>query len=426
MAVLSKEQIETWVREEAWPTDSYDIVSLEPSSTQARRIALLRPLLPDWFWEGEEGAAILSIGTGKAHIERKFWRKFRKIYCIDPADQTRLSLDYFPIANAAYLARSLFGVSHRTTAKYGWLGSSIHYLFGEFHGWEFMHKLAMMISDVLVVDAAVFEGESAQGQRLLNDIWANEGEAFEKYRRAQFSYASFRKCIDSMWEVVGDWSTPWIDERRTLMLRRKLPPAIQRSQLEQLQLVKASAHGSVYHTGEGYFKEISGVGSLLVYDAVSQVMGWESMVCWRVYDGDRLVGLVTRDYGDELPIRAETSEQLHLALLSWLLPLGLLPADVARQNIRICDGRPILIDIDLRAVPELDAHTALWTTGNIYKQYADLPRYLVTPEKLRGPRPDHVFIRSNAHEPVVSAAHAETNGAEVASPIDAVQPAPSL
>jgi hypothetical protein len=54
----------------------------------------------------------------------------------------------------------------------------------------------------------------------------------------------------------------------------------------------------------------------------------------------------------------------------------LLPADVARENTRIRGGRPVLIDIDLRALGEIDAQTAVWMATNVYKQYKEHPRLL--------------------------------------------------
>src|SRR5207245_10315073 len=123
---------------------------------------------PEWFWEGEKGSSILSIGAGKGYFERKFWNKFDKTYVIDPSERTQRSLEYFPISNAQFITRSLFDAPLRLTPTptYCWLGSCIHYIFAEFYGWAFLQKLAMMVSDTLLIDAGVFDADAPQGQYL--------------------------------------------------------------------------------------------------------------------------------------------------------------------------------------------------------------------------------------------------------------------
>ncbi len=390
MAHYDKEEIREWLKnQELWPTDAYDVESLNPCPVLEKREKMLKEILPGWLWEGEQGSTILSIGTGKGYFERKYWGKFDKIYIIDRSDKTRLSLQYFPIPNAEYLGESLFhviwGYRPKVVLKYGWLGASIHYLFGEFHGWEFMKKIAMMVSDTLVIDAGVFDADTPQGRYLL-EKWRSEGshdkEPYERYRRSQFSYACFRESIEGLWDVVSEWSTPAIEGRRTLVLKRILPPALQKSQLGGLELIvsreKRVENWAVYRTSMGIYKETPNITQLLLYDMVSKVMGWEGMVQWTVYDGDRFSGFVVRDYGDEPPdaFTPSISETMFLSLLSWSLPLGLLPADVARENIRMHDGGPVWIDIRFANLRKLDARAALWITTSTYKQYGRIPSYI--------------------------------------------------
>ena len=216
---LTKEAIRQWLQDpDQWPNDSYDLATMQPSDTQLRREEGLRKILPAWCWTGEPGAAMLTIGTGKAYLERKYWSNFDRLYVIDPSEQTRAALEFFPQPNVQYLGASLFnqGVHHQPVAKYAWFGASIHYLFGEFHGWEFMHKLAMMVSDTVVVDAGVFDADTRHGKVFL-ESWQGD-EAFEIHRRAQFSYAAFCETIAGLWEISGEWPTPWIDGRRTLVM----------------------------------------------------------------------------------------------------------------------------------------------------------------------------------------------------------------
>ncbi|HEY5914476.1 MAG TPA: hypothetical protein VJA21_28130 [Verrucomicrobiae bacterium] len=372
--VLSKEEIKRWLMDAGqWPNDSYDIESLKPSSIQQRREETLRSLLPTWCWSGEAGSTVLSIGCGKAYWERKLWTPFEKVYIIDPSENTRLSLSYFPIPNAEFLGTTLFDqhIYLKHTPKYGWFGASIHYLFGEFYGWEFMFKLGMMISDSIIIDAGVFDPDTRHGKVFL-DGWKGE-EAFEIYRRSQFSYARFLERIAGIWEVQAEWPTPWIDGRRTLVLKRSLPPVIQKAELGTLELVKTTPYWSVYRTPIGYYKESPSLPLLLSYDVVSKVMGWTDMLRWRVYDGERYCGFVTKDLGEVAPNTAAVSERMHLSLASWLIPLGLVPGDVARQNIRLCGGSPIWMDIDVRPLKHLDARVAAWIVTNAYKQYEKVP-----------------------------------------------------
>lgn len=371
------EEIRSWLSDPSqWPNDSYDIDSLQPSSVQENRDKLLMPYLPAWFWDGEEGQSILTIGSGKGYYERRYWGNFERVFVVDPSDKTRLSFHYFPARNVSYLGPTLFKVSPyvELTPKYGWLGACIHYLFGEFHGWEFMRKLAMIVSDTLIVDAGIFEPDTRHGSVML-DSWQGD-EIFEMYRRGQFSFDSFRKAIEGLWEVKWAAPTPWIDGRTSLILKRVLPPSIQKSDLGEMELVKRTDYSTVYRTSDGYYKEAPQVSRLLVYDTVSKVMGWDGLVQRKVYDGDRYVGFTTRDCGKEMPSDSAASEELFLGLSSWLLPLGLIPADVARQNVRVCDGRPVWIDIDLRDLQDLDARMALWVITNIYKQYGNVPDYI--------------------------------------------------
>ncbi len=77
--------------------DAFDLDSLTPCAALGRREELLRPLLPEWFWEGPYGTTALSIGTGRGYFERKHWSRFDHIYVIDPADRTRLWQRYFKV-----------------------------------------------------------------------------------------------------------------------------------------------------------------------------------------------------------------------------------------------------------------------------------------------------------------------------------------
>ncbi|MGB7622988.1 MAG: hypothetical protein WBN92_11620, partial [Terriglobia bacterium] len=189
----------------------------------------------------------------------------------------------------------------------------------------------------------------------------------------------FMESIKGLWEVVSELETPWIaDGRRTLVLKRILPPPIQKSQLGNLELVikrenKWRDNWTIYKTREGYYKETSHITPLLVYSTVSKVMRWEDMVRWVVYDGDLFSGFVVKDYGETPPGMPAISEELYVSVLNWSLPLGFLPADVARSNIRIHQGVPIWIDIEFAALNELDAFLALWSVTNTYKQYDVIP-----------------------------------------------------
>jgi hypothetical protein len=375
---MTPDEVKAWLRnQDEWPTaDSFDLDSLEPRPALAAREASLRDIAPGWFWQGEPGAELLTIGAGKGYFERKYWDRFNRVFVIDPSEKTRLSFDYFPVRNVSYLGGSLFDLSCRLgpVPKYGWLGASIHYVFGEFLGWGFMHKLAMMVSDTLLVDGGVFDADTPLGRHLLAN-W-EDADPIDEYRRSQFSFACFQEAIRGLWRVEVERASGWIGEgRRTLVLKRILPPTIQRSQLELKELVAQRAGWAVYRCNEGYYKQSAGMSPMLVHDTVSKLMGWPEMVRFSVYDGDRFCGFVVHDYGEELPEAASVSEKLHLMLWNWLLPLGLMPADVARRNIRIRDGRPVWIDLEVAGLRELPARGALWVATNMYKDYPEVPDY---------------------------------------------------
>ena len=381
----SAEEIREWLRNhEAWPTaDSYDPDTMFPCAVLSEREQALREQVPEWFWEGAEGASILSIGTGKGYFERKYWKSFDKIYVVDPSDSTHRSLKTLPAPNCEFLGYSLFDVPVHLNVvpRYGWMGASSHYLFGEFYGWSYMQKIAMMVSDTLVIDGGVFDSDTAQGQYLLS-LWRSEevvgNEPFENNRRLHFNYQSFLNQTSSLWQVVSARSSPWIEGRHTLVLKRKLPPVIQKSALGKMELLfdrqdKPTDNWKIYRTDFGYYKESFHSGSLLIYDVVSKVMGWTRMIPFIVYDQDHYCGFVVKDYGDHRPELAEVSERLFLNLLNWSLPLGLMPADVARDNIRIHDGCPVWIDIMLAGLREYTAFLAIWSATCTYKQYDQIP-----------------------------------------------------
>lgn len=387
---MTPEEVRQWIEsEETWPTaDSYDLSDLEPRPVLRRREEMLRPLVPDWFWRGEKGVSILSVGLGKGYFERKYWGDFDEVFIVEPSEKSRVALEHFPGENLQLLGQSLFDVSWRhrrdSVPKYGWLGACAHYLFREFYGWEFMAKLAMLVSDTLVLDATVIDGDGPQG-RFLADLWRNEEhhghEPFELHRRSEMSYEAFRRSIDPFWSVETETATPWIEDgRRNLVLKRRLPPSIQLDTLEIGEPV-VKAHGfesASYRTALGYFKASRSMASVLVYDVVSKVMGWDDLVTAVVYDGEEYAGFLMKDCGDVMPSldAPHVSERLHLGVINWTLPLGLVPADVARENIRVVDGRDLWIDIDLVGVRELNSRDALWVATNMYKQYAVVPPYV--------------------------------------------------
>jgi len=384
---LSPEHLRWWVQTEKPGAvfDAYDLETLTPTATLAAREAALRPILPGWFWGGEPGSRLLSVGPGRAYFERKHGRGFETIYAVEMTERGRFALQLLPMPNCELLGASLFEVSwrHRVTpmARYGWFNACIHELFREFHGWEFMWKLAMLVSDTVVIDGGIFDAGLPRGRALLEGWRAEEphgGEPFEVRRAAEFSFAGFLRSLGRMWEVVSDVPSPWADgEARTVVVKRLLPPRVPLSEIGVGdRVVKAhDFQSSVYRNELGYYKRSDSIGTLLMYDAVSKVMGWDDMVRCSVYDGDDFCGFVVKDFGDRLPdVRdPRPSEQLFIALARWTLPLGLLPADVARENIRMIGDRPVWIDIDLVGLREIDTRTALWLAANIYKEYESGP-----------------------------------------------------
>lgn len=390
------EAIRAWIANPtAWPSaDSYDLDTLVPCPTLARREAALRDRLPEWFWGNGPSARILSIGTGKAYFERKYWQQHEKIYVIDPSESTALGLTHFPLPNAEWLGTSLYDAPFHfdRPPQHAWLGASVHYLFGEFHGWHFMQRLAMMVSETLVIDAGVFDADSPQGKFLLENLWSGT-DPCQLYRHESFSFAAFLEAIEPFWTVEAEWPTDWIDDgRRSLVLRRKLPARIERSELGPLEVVverqdKWRDNWTISRTPGGYYKEIDGMSSLLAYDAFSKMAGWPDLVQAQVYNEDRYVGFVVKDLGDEMPDDPAVCEALLVQALVLALPLGLMPADLARGNIRMHEGRPVWIDIFFIHLREMDPFLALWTVTSLYKQYSTVPSRAHAANRLPGSVP---------------------------------------
>jgi hypothetical protein len=375
--------IRAWIANPAiWPAaDSYDLETLEPCATLAIREQELRSHAPAWFWGEDAAARILSIGTGKAYFERKYWTKNDRIYVVDPSENTRLGLTHFPLANVEYLGGSLYDAALPTDQPpaHGWLGASIHYLFGEFHGWHFMQRLAMMVSDTLVVDAGVFDSDSPHGRYLLETCWTGTDRC-ELHRRETFSWAAFEQAIAKCWSIVDAWPTEWIPGRRSLVLQRKLPPRRDRSRLTDLSVKverqdKPRDNWTVFKTEGGYYKDCTAMAPLLVYDTFSKMAGWDDLVQFVVYDGDEYRGFVVNDLGNLEPDDSAVCETVLIQALVQALPLGLVPADVAKCNIRMVEGKPVWFDIFFLHVRELDPFLALWTTTSLYKHYPAPPAH---------------------------------------------------
>ena len=164
---------------------------------------------------------------GKASPSGRYGSEFKTIHIVEPSPRTKAGLYYFPIENGYLAATSLFDLSYviGKVPRYAWFGASIHYAFAEHYGWGFMHKLAMLVSDQVAVDAGVFDHDTPAGRHLAS-FWEDPVEAHARLRLDQFSYDAFLEAIEALWEVELDCETPWIDDgRRNLVLRRKLPPA---------------------------------------------------------------------------------------------------------------------------------------------------------------------------------------------------------
>jgi hypothetical protein len=368
----SAEEIRQWVEDPTqWPTaDSYSLSSLEPCPALKQREEILKKILPSWFFNGEAGQSLLSVGPGKCYFERKYFRDFEHIYMVESSEKSRRLLEYIPIHNGSYAGTSLFSAAGLTTCKYGWLGACIHYLYGEFYGWEFMHRLGMMVHDSLVIDGGTFERHTPQG-KLLTETWAKRRGVSEDYNEIHlaqnFNYQKFKEVTKAIWRIEFEADSGWTPERKTLILKRELPPVIQLSQLGERQAVKTHNFSSrVFRVAEGYFKNTPVIDTLLQYDVVSKVMGWDFLK-YRVYDGSQYVGFVTRDLGDEVPDDRSASTDMFLSLFRWCFPLGIIPTDTALENIRIKDGTPALIEIALNSLSRLNAQDAHWTLANITK-----------------------------------------------------------
>lgn len=362
-----------WIADEGqWPTgDTHDPETFAPGRLLAVRERELREHMPDWFWTGEPGEAILSLGAGKLYFERRYWRAFEQVAVVDPAERTRLAVQRdrrFP--NLCYLARDLFSVPSRLplTPKYGWIGAASHYVFAEQCGWEFLARLAMLISDTLVIDGGVFDGDTPTGQRLL-DRWTREilgSDVLDRRRELAFSYRAFRQALGRLWRVEHEWRTGWVGgDRRGVVLRRDLPPVVQLRALGELRLVadrRGRDHNAwrVFRCQLGYFKELADVGPMLEHDVIGKLMGWPAFVLARVYDADRYCGFVTPDFGEDVPAEPREREALFARIAQRMLPLGLLPVDMSRYNLRRCNDELVWIDVDLRGLAELSTTTAVW------------------------------------------------------------------
>jgi hypothetical protein len=136
---------------------------------------------------------------------------------------------------------------------------------------------------------------------------------------------------------------------------------------------------SVFQTNLGYFKIDNTMWRMLVYDVYSKQFKKDGFVTHMVFDKDEYVGFIMKDFGNVIPdpLNHRISEELMLSLIEWLLPMGLVPLDVARENIRIHQNDIVWIDIEICGVAELTAFVALWLVSNIYRQYPRIPGYIL-------------------------------------------------
>jgi hypothetical protein len=247
-----------------------------------------------------------------------------------------------------------------------------------------MQHLAMLISDTLVIDAGVFDHDSRQGMNLMSQ-WSSRktiGEPFDEFMLESFTYEKFLKEINDLWIVEKEDLTPWTnDGRRNITLKRVLPPRIQIEELEYKKpMIKPGKDTiSVFQTNLGYFKIDNTKWRMLAYDVYSKQFKKDGLVTHMVFDKDEYVGFIMEDFGDVIPdpLNHRISEELILSLIEWLLPMGLVPLDVARENIRIHQNDIVWIDIEICGVAELTAFVALWLVSNIYRQYPRIPGYIL-------------------------------------------------
>lgn len=130
------------------PTHTYNLSPLYPTGVLAKRVAIIEQIAPELF----EGEDFLDVGANKGYFSMRAAEECWHVEAIEPDPQCQELLHDILPTNAT-LFRGTFG-EYATSQKFDrvFIGNGHHYPFIEAGGWSWVHKLAKMATNLVVVE----------------------------------------------------------------------------------------------------------------------------------------------------------------------------------------------------------------------------------------------------------------------------------
>ena len=131
------------------PTHTYQLNPLKPTGILAERVAVIERIAPELF----EGESFLDVGANKGYFSLRAAGGCTTVTAIEPDPECVGLLR--EISSKMDLFHGTFGqFSAPTLGNFDriFIGNGPHYLFREAGGWGWVHKLAELATDLVVIE----------------------------------------------------------------------------------------------------------------------------------------------------------------------------------------------------------------------------------------------------------------------------------
>jgi len=136
------------------PTHTYQLNPLKPAGILAERVAVIERIAPKLF----KGESFLDVGANKGYFTLRAAEKCERVWAVEPdlacckllhgIMRKNTSLTYGTFAD---FCEAVQGIQADTFDRI-FIGNGPHYLFREAGGWGWVHKLAELATDLVVIE----------------------------------------------------------------------------------------------------------------------------------------------------------------------------------------------------------------------------------------------------------------------------------
>lgn len=380
----------------------YDAETMVPGKYLQQRLDIILKVFPKLF--DVEGKRCLDIGANKGYISAKWMLNGGDVTSIEPLTEgvevmnsvkEHHGLEYWKIINGTLQDLMVF-----EPFDYIFLGNVHHYLYEEYGGYFFLHRLAMLCRDTLIIEGPtdVYCQSKAQTETMLD-----KSKNWPEWMRQGFNKESLEETLRLFFDIVT--CVPSYDVDRYVYICKRFPfPEIPFDRIKD-NLTTLGLQQNDKNIKQLVMYKNNIVRTFKLHEDQPIIINpYRLNVINRCfYFTAPTTGMVVKDNKPvsylrlfiDGPISKPVREHVALVLKlnTYLLKMHMLWIDVARNNMIVdIRRRPFLIDFeDIFVLPAVRKNTPEYykvitnfyhkTLSDLFKS-VDMPPFDYTPEEL--------------------------------------------